>query len=258
MVVSVEIGGILERRLRKLVELGLYGSVSEVVRDALRRYFEILDLKKIALDLYLSKNVSLGYAAEIAGLSYDEFLDYLLYNGVQPLLGVLSASEVDVVEGDLLLDPSSVYAIYKSRLAELLPKTKELEINLLIPKQLEARVQSLNAIRVRLGLPAIPVSSYVELEVDDREDSKSITPLEKACLDYAKKRGATLISDDIRVRHEAARNKVRASSSLSIIETLFRRNALDNKINIYEVILSLKAVPILVPAELEERWIARK
>ncbi|MEM1641015.1 MAG: UPF0175 family protein [Acidilobaceae archaeon] len=255
---SVEISGLLERRARKLVELGLYGSVSEVVRDALRRYFETLDLKRVALDLYLLKDVSLSYAAEIAGLSYDEFLDYLLYRGVQPLLGVLSSSEVDVVEGELLLDPSSVHTIYKSRLAEVLPKTKDLEIDLLVPKQLEARVQALNALRVRLGLPAIPISSYVELDVDDQEEPKSITSLEKACVDYARKEGITLISDDIRVRSEATRNGTRTGSSLSILETLIRRNVFESEIEIAEVLYSLRAVPVLIPIELEERWLARK
>jgi Arc/MetJ-type ribon-helix-helix transcriptional regulator len=50
--VSVEISGLLERRLRRLVDLGLYSSVSEAVRDAIRMLFERLDLKSLALELY--------------------------------------------------------------------------------------------------------------------------------------------------------------------------------------------------------------
>ncbi|MEM1873891.1 MAG: UPF0175 family protein [Acidilobaceae archaeon] len=258
MVVSVEISGVLERRLRKLVELGLYGSVSEVVRDALRRYFESLDLKRVALDLYLSREVSLGYAADVAGVSYDEFLDNLVYRGVQPLLGVLDSGEVAAVGGELLLDPSSVYVIYKSRLVDLIASAGGHDVKMLAPRQLAPRIQALNALRVRVGLPAVLVSGYVDLEVDESEDFGAVTPLEKACIDYAARERLPLISDDLRVRAEARRRGARAHSSLSILETLIEKGSLSDARILRETILSLKAVPVLVPAELEERWLARK
>jgi metal-responsive CopG/Arc/MetJ family transcriptional regulator len=65
--VSVEISGLLERRLRRLVDLGLYSSVSEAVRDAVRALFERLDLRALALELYTVREASLGYVVVSPG-----------------------------------------------------------------------------------------------------------------------------------------------------------------------------------------------
>lgn len=252
MVVSVEISGLPEKRLRRLVDLGLYSSVAEAVRDAVRLLFEKVNLRDAALNLYVSRDVSLGYAAEISGEPLESFIDYMVSRGVAPALGALTLDDVGVLEGEILLDPSSVFVTYKSLLYSLAFKLSGEGLKLYAPRALAPQIHIWEAMRVRRGLPAGGSLNYVTIEPVESEDSPLLTGIERGVLDYASRSGVTLLSDDYRVRLAAGAFGVKALSSLSLIATAASRGGLGG---VAEVILSLKAIPTLIPPELEERWL---
>lgn len=75
--------------LKGLVESGIYKSESEVIHDALKL---LLDSNpeyrlKLAIYRYQTEDISLGKAAEIAGLCWEDMRDELIKNGVKPRLG---------------------------------------------------------------------------------------------------------------------------------------------------------------------------
>jgi predicted HTH domain antitoxin len=47
-------------------------------KDAFTEYMK----KMVALDLYKNKKVSLGYCASVAGMTKEEFIQYLSMNGI--------------------------------------------------------------------------------------------------------------------------------------------------------------------------------
>lgn len=254
MPVSVEISGLLERRLRRLVDLGLYSSVSEAVRDAVRLLFERLDLKALALELYTSREASLGYIVEFSGETIDSMIDYMISRDVMPLIGALEPGDVSVLEGPVVVDPIALHVMYKSYLVDLASKLRG-SVKFYVPSTLTPRVQVLEAIRARRGLATSGFIDYVELEVGEEEHYSRIlvTPLERAIIDYARSEGLTVLSDDLRVRALASRYNVRALSSLSIAETYLRING--GIEGVEELIVSLKAIPVMIPREVEERWL---
>jgi antitoxin ParD1/3/4 len=76
---TVSLSPALERRTRELVETGLYQSASEVVRDALRRYFRERDEREQKLDA-LRKDIRPALdqldRSEGVEFSLDEFLPW--------------------------------------------------------------------------------------------------------------------------------------------------------------------------------------
>ncbi len=252
MVVSVEISGVLEKRLRRLVDLGLYSSVAEAVRDAVKLLFEKVNLRDAALNLYTSRDVSLNYAAEISGEPLESFIDYMVSKGVAPVLGALTLEDVGVLEGEVLLDPSSTFVVYKSLLYNVALKLSGENLKLYAPRALAPQIHVWEALRVRRGLPAESPVNYVTVEPVESEDTPLLTGLERGVLRYASKTGLTLLSDDHRVRLAAEALGVKALSSLSLIATAAPRGGISS---VGEVILSLKAIPVLIPPELERRWL---
>ena len=77
--VDVEISGILEEKLRRLVELGLYSSISEAVRDAVRRLLQQLDMRSLALKIFLGYSVCWIFY----GISF-----YFLLKSLGPTIGI--------------------------------------------------------------------------------------------------------------------------------------------------------------------------
>ncbi len=67
-----------------LIEKGYYPSKSELMKDAFRALLNTkTDLKiSLAIELYLKGNVSIGRAAELAGLTTIEFKDVLAGRGI--------------------------------------------------------------------------------------------------------------------------------------------------------------------------------
>lgn len=74
-----------EDKIAALIEAGYYSNKSEVVRDALRSFFESKDQLRMAaaVELYKAGKTTLSKAAEIAILNIEEFTAILLDRGIK-------------------------------------------------------------------------------------------------------------------------------------------------------------------------------
>ena len=70
----------MDRKIKALVRAGYYSSELEVIKDAMRRLFrENMELKiNAAIELYKEREVSLGKATEMAGVTTIEFKEILV------------------------------------------------------------------------------------------------------------------------------------------------------------------------------------
>ena len=97
MVSSFSLPKIVEAEIEAVIRAGYYSSKSEVVKDALRLLFETRKELKIAsaVEMYINGEISLGKAAEIAGVSVIEFKEILASRGIYRELEAGSAEEMD-------------------------------------------------------------------------------------------------------------------------------------------------------------------
>ena len=88
---------IIENEIRALIKYGYYGSVDEVVKDAFRTLLNAKPDLRIAaaVELYKEGEVSLGKAAEIAGVTTIEFKDILADRGIRREVGSRSMEELE-------------------------------------------------------------------------------------------------------------------------------------------------------------------
>ncbi len=84
----IEVGDYFDDVMEALVEAGLYASKAEVVRDALRRLLEALDMRRVGLRAYL-RGATLWKAVKIAGVGFDEFLSFMVASGAAPEVGCI-------------------------------------------------------------------------------------------------------------------------------------------------------------------------
>lgn len=89
-----------DKEIAALVRLGLYESPGEVIADAIRNLLlnnRTLRLE-LAIDLFKTGEVSLGRAAEIAGLDRWQFQEVLCERGI-PI--VIEAETAEAMDNDL-------------------------------------------------------------------------------------------------------------------------------------------------------------
>lgn len=88
---------LFEREVEALVRGGVYPSKSDAVRDAFRFLFENKPMLRntAAIELYRQGAVSIGKAAEIAGVTTIEFKDMLADRGIVRELSSRSEEELD-------------------------------------------------------------------------------------------------------------------------------------------------------------------
>ncbi len=77
-----------------MIDVGLYGSIAEAVRDALRHMLREYDEKEIAVELYRQEKISLAKAAGIAGVSITKMKEILIEKGIKSGLGVEGVREL--------------------------------------------------------------------------------------------------------------------------------------------------------------------
>ena len=82
---DIQIPAMVEKKIHALIETKYYPSISEVVKDAFRTLFATKPALKIisAVYLYSNNEVSISKAAEIAGVSIEEFKEILASRGVK-------------------------------------------------------------------------------------------------------------------------------------------------------------------------------
>ena len=88
---------IIEKELRALIKYGYYASIDEAVKDAFRTLLNAKpNLKTVAaIELYKEGAVSLGKAAEIAGVTTVEFKDILADRGIMREVSSRSVEELE-------------------------------------------------------------------------------------------------------------------------------------------------------------------
>ena len=79
---------IMEMEIESLIESGYYTSKSDVIKDAFRVFLENKPYLKIAsaIELFKMGRVTLGKAAEIAGVSFEEFKEILKDRGIKVVI----------------------------------------------------------------------------------------------------------------------------------------------------------------------------
>ena len=82
---DIQIPAMVEKKIHALIETKYYPAISEVVKDAFRTLFATKPALKIisAVYLYSNNEVSISKAAEIAGVSIEEFKEILASRGVK-------------------------------------------------------------------------------------------------------------------------------------------------------------------------------
>ncbi len=87
----------VQQEIASLVRLGLYANQDEVISDAVRHLLlnnRSLRLE-LALDLFKTDEVSLGRAAELAGLDRWQFQELLRERGIPIVIEAQSAEALD-------------------------------------------------------------------------------------------------------------------------------------------------------------------
>ncbi|MCD6195301.1 MAG: hypothetical protein J7J82_00745 [Staphylothermus sp.] len=250
--VDVEISGILEERLRRLVEIGLYSSLSEAVRDAIRRLLEQIDLKKIGLKLYFETDASFQYITELSDSTLDEMIEYFLMRGYTPLLGVETRNDVAVLdeENKYLLDPLTLYVMYKANILKyLVTLSRKKNIVFLVPETIRYYAETLFTNRLLDYLDFEKTLNYFEMPIISSRIQKSrLTKNEQAIIQYAiKHKNAAIISDDIKTRKYAEKYGVKAYSSISILYSV--KDELEDPLT---CIYMLKSIPLIIPPSVME------
>jgi len=252
LVVNIEISGPFEERLRRLVELGVYASAAEAVRDALRRLMNELELRKIALSIYTMKGSSLMYFCEFSEEPCPSAIEFMLVNEVAPRLGAETREDTEPPPqgAQLVLDPSAVLVAYSSlgvKAYEALSGVYEFAV----PEPLAGFERVYYARLARLGVRAQFNPHRVQVRVPRQQPEATITPLEAAIVKYSASTGNYLVVDDGYTREYARRAGARVTTTAALLRAAASQGLLGPG-EAVEILFSLKSVPYLVPVWLEE------
>ncbi|MEB3773850.1 MAG: hypothetical protein GSR86_02840 [Desulfurococcales archaeon] len=247
MVVTVEISGVLEEKLRRLVELGVYSSVAEAVRDAVRSMIERMDLVDVAITLYTSKGASFQYAAYFANKPYNVMIDLMLAREIMPLLGARSDEELGRMEpGTYVIDPLTAYVIYGSDLYYIIKLGVDNGYRFIMPDAGRHQLEVYMARRMASQGEAERLIHLAPIPVPTEPPRSLVTPIEEAIANYAEAAGVPLVSEDIRTRDYASKRGVSVYSMLSLIRYAVSKGLISFE-RALEIVYSIKAVPLLVP-----------
>lgn len=96
MVRAFSLPKVMEKEIDALVKTGYYSSKSDVVKDALRIMMRTRPELRIAIavELFKSGNFSLGKAAELSGLTIEEFKETLKARGIKRVIKVPARKEM--------------------------------------------------------------------------------------------------------------------------------------------------------------------
>jgi len=252
LVVNIEISGPFEERLRRLVEIGVYASAAEAVRDALRKLMNELDLRKIALSIYTMKGSSLMYFCEFSEEPCPSAIGYILVNEVVPRLGAETREDTEppLPGAQIILDPSAVLVAYSSlgvRAYEALNGVYEF----VVPEPLAGFERVYYARLARLGVKARFNPRRVQIRVPRQQPEATITPLEAAIVKYAASTESIIVVDDGYTREYARRSGARVTTTAALLRAATSRGLLRPS-EAAEILFSLRSVPYLVPAWFEE------
>jgi len=93
--ITATVSDLFGLEIEYLLKIGAYHTEGEVLKDAPRQLLLSRPGYRIdiAVKLYTDDKISLGKAAELAGMSFDELKDVLVQRGIKPKLGIVTISE---------------------------------------------------------------------------------------------------------------------------------------------------------------------
>ena len=96
MPTSFSIPEIYEKEIEAVIRAGYYSNKSEVVREALRDFFEKKSQLRIAaaLEMYKNREITLSRAAEIAGMNFFDFKELVIERGIKIIISKQSKDEM--------------------------------------------------------------------------------------------------------------------------------------------------------------------
>ena len=245
--VDIELTGILEEKLRRLVELGLYSSLSEAVRDAVRKLLKEIDLREISLKLYVNDKTSFQYAAYFAGLSFPEMSDYMVSRGIIPLVGVNNVDYLKRMTPDniYIVDPLTIYLIYTYNIQQYFEKLAQDGYQFLAPISAETLLETIMYPRLYYSVNLRGIIKFIEKPKRVYISPKvKITLHEAIALAYAKSSKKIIyMTEDMRTRLIANEYGVDTCSLLSILLTL-RNEIEDDKLR--TIVFGLKSFPTII------------
>ena len=102
MPTSYSLPRLIEDEIDALIEAGYYSSKSDVVKDALRTLLETKSNLRVAasVEMYKRGRISIGKAAELAGMSVIEFKEVLIDRGIKRQMRV---DRKDIMKSDRLI-----------------------------------------------------------------------------------------------------------------------------------------------------------
>jgi len=96
--VFIKIPSMLKEEVDLYVESGYFENRSELIREAMREFLEkhVKEKPEIAIGLYRKGRISLGRAAEISGMGYENMKGLLLERGIPIRRGPQTAEELSL------------------------------------------------------------------------------------------------------------------------------------------------------------------
>lgn len=255
MVVTVEISGSLEEILETLVAAGLYNNKSEVVRDAIRRLGESLDLTHLAFKVYSNnKEMSFTRALNVSRLGFRETIIYFIKRGYAPELGVVEAEDLKGLpglRGEFILDYTAMEIFLETGFIEHVYKLMN-RIEIIIPKSLEEQVKQLP---IRYGLTYKRILKLPGFKVISGRVSSSmkgwLSESEAEALSIAKKKGIPVISCDVRFRKRLKLENIKYIPGMGLVYMSIREGLVQK--NFWPIFISkAAAIPIYVPSMVEK------
>jgi len=81
--------------VKALVDMGIYQSEDQVIQDAMNHLIKAHPEYRIKLAIYRygDEEISVGKAAEMAGVSFERMKELLMEHGIQPRLGARTLEE---------------------------------------------------------------------------------------------------------------------------------------------------------------------
>jgi hypothetical protein len=249
VVVTIELSGLLEERIRRLVDLGLYASVSEAVRDAVRKLLEDVNLRDIAVDLYLHKSATFQYATYIAGDTFESMLDYMISRGIVPYIGAYTEKDFGILDrGVYLVDPLTLYVAYKTDIVLIMGALAEKGYRFLLPVEYSGILDVEEAKRVIKGLKSGRPVETASIPLPKEPPRSPITQVEEGLINYSLETGFTYMTDDKRTRDHASRRGAPTIASVALVGTAYNLGLI-NEESLEDVVLSLQSVPYALAAE---------
>ncbi|MCE4614730.1 MAG: hypothetical protein F7B60_04290 [Desulfurococcales archaeon] len=254
MVVTVEITGMLEEILEALVAAGLYNNKSEVVRDAIRRLGENMDLTNIAFKVYMNnKEMTFTRALNVSHLGFKETIVYFIRQGYAPELGVLPEEEVTrlhILKEEVVIDYSVLEVFLETGFIEHLPKLSS-TIKFIVPKSLEDRVRQLP---LRYGMMYKRLLSLPGFHVIKESVSTSgkgwLSESEAEALKIAVIYRIPVVSCDIRFRKALKLKGVDVIPGLTLAYLSIKKNIVPQ--SFWPIFIARAAsIPIHVPSAVE-------